>query len=396
MKHSVRIKQVGGFFPDEKQTLLLKAALFPSPEASTHFTNWLSLSGLENLNTESDSFLSDFMDILDIGSQRMLPLVIYNVGEHNHPYFKLLLGIRKNFWVKNKQIAFRAQKVQQIFDRNNIPNILIKGLDLAARYYPNDALRPMNDGDVLVPYSYREQALKLAMENAFGNKIATYDFYMKDFVHAIHLDFEGSVDIDLHWNIFVEYYNDLTATDFIWQNIQTVNINNVPTKRMSDTHAFFVSLVHGRSFDLVPPFRWVADTMMIVRNAKSIDWNEILTLTQKFHFKPFLKRAFPYLKQEFGMDIPDSFLSALAKIQPVSLEVTYHQLLAKDIRESHLFSLLWYGTKKRIIFYQLFLKDKNSSFFNYFSTWLLNRLKTRYFVKKAKNATNDFRVANTV
>lgn len=383
MKQGVKINYEGGHFPNEKQTLLLKSALSPQSEAIEYFIQWLKMYGLENLDIESETFLSDFIDTIDLGSYRMLPLVIHNVGENNHPYFKLLLGTRKNFWVINKQTAFHAQKVQQVFDKNNIPNILIKGLDMASRYYQNDTLRPMYDGDVLVPYRYREQALKLATDSAFGNKIATFDFHMKDYLHAIHLDFNGLADVDLHWNIFPEYSNDLEATDFIWKNLETVTINNVPTKRMSDTHAFFVSLVHGRGYDTTPPFRWVADVVMIMRSAKNIDWNELLKLTRRFHFKPFLKRAFPYLKQEFGVDIPDFFLSELDKMQPENLEVRYYQLLAKNtLNNNYWLPRLWFSINRRMAFYQLFLKNSQVSLISHFTNWYLDRIKAEYFIRK--------------
>lgn len=376
-QQSVKVNYEGGHFPNEKQTLLLKSAVFPNPEAIMYFMEWLRLCGLDKLDIESKTFLSDFMDSLDLGSQRMLPLVIHNVGESNHPYFRFLLGIRKNFWVKNQQTIFYAKKVQQVFDKNSIPCIQIKGLDLASRYYPNDALRPMNDGDILVPYQYKEQALGLAIDGVFGNKIANYDLYLKDFLHAVHLDFSEHIDIDLHWNIFSEYSNTPDCTDFIWENTQTVVINNVSTKRMSETHAFFVSLLHGRNFDTVPPFRWVADTIMIMRSAKTIDWNELLLLTQRFHFKPFLKKAFPYLKQEFNMDIPAPFLLALEKMEVNDLEKKYYYSVSQNAKKYGFLSWFWYRITAKILYHKLFLQNKETSLTKYLLSWCLKRLQVQ-------------------
>ncbi|NBA85204.1 hypothetical protein GVN16_05500 [Emticicia sp. CRIBPO] len=373
MKH--RLKHIGGHFPDHQQTLLLKAALLDKSEAAACFEAWLQSHSLAYLRPGSATFLSDFMDTLDLGSQRMLPLVIHNLGEDAHPYFKFLSGIRKNYWVKTKQILHNAQKVRNTLEQNGIPCILIKGLDLATRYYHNDTLRPMSDGDILVPFAFRSQALEIARK---GLKISAYDHSMKDFLHGIHLRFDRQeADADLHWNIFKEYPDSSTASDFIWDKLTEVKTSIGIDKRMQDTHAFFVSLVHGRNFGVVSPFRWVADTMMVYRNAGHLDWDEMLDLCQRFHFKPFIKRAFPYLVKEFGMKVPEGFMTSLEEMPAGQLEESYYRAFSQSFNQGNLVSRIWGNFRNRLIFYRLFVKENHGSVFSYFVAWYTGVMKAK-------------------
>lgn len=102
----------GGHFPNELQTLILKAALLEKNEAMNSFLDWLGLSQLNNLDVKSNSFISDFMDEIDLGSQRLMPLVIENLGVESHPYFSLFKGYKKkSVGKKSKDISSRKRVI---------------------------------------------------------------------------------------------------------------------------------------------------------------------------------------------------------------------------------------------------------------------------------------------
>lgn len=367
------MRGIGGHFPTEIQTLLLKSALNENNKAHVSFSKWLVRKNLEALNPDSPTFLSDFMDSLDLESQRLLPLVIQNLGENSHPYFKLLRGIRKNFWVKNKQIEYRAGQIQKSLTLLKIPSMKIKGLDYAQNYYDSMALRPMNDGGILIPFNYREKVVKLMEQGYFGNKQNTFSLKMKDNTHAVHLEFEAGIDIGLHWNIFAEYSNKINVSDFIWEKARKEEHNGGVMYKMHDTHAFFLSITHGRNFDFVPPFRWVADAHKI-RHKAEIDWEEVYTLARKFPYKPFLKDSFTYLDNVFHADFPPGFVSKINNLKTTHLENAYYRNTTRNIRNFGFISLAWYGTIRRFIHYFLFLRESDTSLFKYLTSWYYNRI----------------------
>ncbi|WP_367914491.1 nucleotidyltransferase family protein [Leadbetterella sp. DM7] len=367
------MRGIGGHFPTEIQTLLLKSALNENNKAHVSFSKWLVRKNLEALNPDSPTFLSDFMDSLDLESQRLLPLVIQNLGENSHPYFKLLRGIRKNFWVRNKQIEYRAGQIQKSLTLLKIPSMKIKGLDYAQNYYDSMALRPMNDGGILIPFNYREKVVKLMEQGYFGNKQNTFSLRMKDNTHAVHLEFEAGIDIGLHWNIFAEYSNKINVSDFIWEKARKEEHNGEVMYKMHDTHAFFLSIIHDRNFDFVPPFRWVADTHKIRQKAE-IDWEEVYTLARKFPYKPFLKDSFTYLDNVFHADFPPGFVSKINNLKTTHLENAYYRNTTRNIRNFGFISLAWYGTIRRFIHYFLFLRESDTSLFKYLTSWYYNRI----------------------
>ncbi len=367
------INQTGGHFPNARQTLLLKAALSDRLEAIRSFVDWLEINKLDSLDPTSRSFLSDFMDSIDKGGQQLLPLVIYNLGEDTHPYFKFLIGTRKNYWVRNKQIAHKAFEVQRILAKNDIPSMQIRGLDLAARFYENIGHRPMNNGNILIPYEFKEIAAELVKNYTFGNKVVRYDLEPIETVHTIHLEFDAELGIDLHWNIFQEYAHRPDASDFIWKDATKTEGTYY---QMSATHALFINMVNGRKFEPTPPFRWVADARMILGKS-GIDWDEFLELAKRFHYKPFLKKAVAYLIEECQIEIPADFAEKLNKIVVSKQEVEYYRAISLNSRKYGFVGLLWYSISRRVISYRLFLKNTDISLSKYLFSWAFNRIRAR-------------------
>lgn len=359
-----------GNYPNESQVCLLRAALSTDIRvAETYFEKWLTLKHIDNLDVKHPDFLSHFMDPLDIGSQRLIPLLHENLNSSSHRYLPFLTGYKKKTWFRNQQIEFYIKKLQAQLAANNIPSIVFKGLDYAANYYPSFATRPMNDGDLLIPLTEKEKFFKLNKEGKFDFEVSKSGAEMKQFIHAAHLEYPYDVDIDLHWNIFPEYSNDLQINDIVWANKKLDKQGN---PRLSETLSLFLALTHGKNFDPVPPIRWVSDSILILRKSE-IDWNLFYELTQKLKFKPFIINAINYLKEEFSFEIPDDVLEKLNKLTPTSLEKQYYDSISIDIRKYGIFSLMYYGTKRRFIFYNLFLKDYWTSIWHYLFDWYKSR-----------------------
>jgi hypothetical protein len=81
-----------GNFPNESQKALLKASLSTNlQEAEAFFETWLESKFLDQLDVKHPDFLSHFMDPLDTGSQRLIPLLHHNLRDSKHPYMPFLM-----------------------------------------------------------------------------------------------------------------------------------------------------------------------------------------------------------------------------------------------------------------------------------------------------------------
>lgn len=369
-----------GNYPNESQLYLLKSALSTDIiKAEAYFKKWLQLKNIDCLDVEHPDFLSHFMDPLDVGSQRLIPLLHENLSRTNHPYLPYLTGHKKKTWFRNKQIEFYIKKLQSQLAFHNIPSIIFKGLDYALNYYPSFASRPMNDGDLLIPLQDKEKFFKLYNAGSFDLKISMEGSEMKQFIHAAHVEYPYDVDIDLHWNIFPEYNNDLTINDLVWSHTK---IDKEGTQRLSETLSLFLALTHGKNFDQVPPIRWVSDSILISRKSE-IDWDIFCELSQNFKFKPFIINAINFLKEEFDLEIPENVLVKINRLTPTILEKQYYDSISMNIRTYGIFSLLYYGTKRRIIFYNLFLKNYYINIWDYIFNWYKSRFWVElYRIKK--------------
>jgi len=157
----------GWDFPNGLQTLLLKSALLNRNEAMRCFLDCLDLNQLNYLNIKCKSFLGDFMEKIDLGSQRLIPLVIENLEVDSHPYFLLFTGYKKNLWVRNQRIFLAAKDLLEKLSKERIPMPLIKGIRMANFYYQRIESRPMNNGAILIPYAYKTKTLEYFRNQIF-------------------------------------------------------------------------------------------------------------------------------------------------------------------------------------------------------------------------------------
>ncbi|AWV99989.1 nucleotidyltransferase family protein [Arcticibacterium luteifluviistationis] len=366
----------GGHFPTESHEYLLKAALFPRDEALVFFQKWLVKEKLDNLNPEEPGFLTRFLDPLDPACHRLLPLLVDNLGIQNHTYLKKLKGHQKNVWVKNQRIFLSVKELIKALNEYKIDHIVFKGISLSTHYYDRIEHRPMNDGDLLIPMKDKERVLELIANSKLGVDFNEADMQILDFVHATHLEGKGRMDIDLHWHVFSEYSQVSKSCDFIWEKSSEFDWDEIKTKKLNITHEFFVALVHGRDFDPVPPIRWVADCLMILRkDLDAVDWNEFIRLSKAFCYLPFIKKAIPYLEERFDAQIPQEVLTELEGLTPTRDETSYYKSISSNIREKGTLAMIYFGTKRRFIYYRMFLKERWPNVWVYLFNWYLTRWK---------------------
>ena len=86
-------------------------------------------------------------------------------------------------------------EIDQLFEQNSIPYVAVKGTSIREIVYPDAALRPASDIDILVASERRLEAARVLIE-------AGYEFDP----NPENIDWEatfsrGPISIDLHWNI---------------------------------------------------------------------------------------------------------------------------------------------------------------------------------------------------
>lgn len=299
------------FLPDQTQELLLRAALMSGPAALDAWRAFQTLVAFDDI---------------DGGSRRLLPLVHRNLRDRitDEP---AALRLRESYlrtWHANR-LAFEAlAPVLDALRRAGIRAMLLKGAALAVRYYGDAGLRPMADCDVMVPADQAGQAAEVLMAlgwTAWPERAPSqFTAASQWFVHAWHFAGAGRQHLDLHWHLGPECCNAAADEDF-WAAAVPFVLNRQDVWLLAPCDQLFHVCLHGAEASTVPPLRWVADAIVILRTPDaSIDWHRLLRLAATHRVVRPLELTLGYLRAHHEAPVPAWVLEALGDLPQARIE----------------------------------------------------------------------------
>lgn len=288
--------------PNAQQELWLKAALLPGEPA---LIAWRQVSA----TLETDG--------LDSASRSLLPLVYGNLARldvRGHAVDALkeryLLA-----WRDNQRIYRSVLPLLQALVANGIEAIVLKGLALIARFYRDAGLRPMADVDVLVPSSDVDRACAVASSLGWHPRYRLTPAFCR-VKHAGPLDHGDGVACDLHWRVFEEA-GASAADDELRAAAEPVMFEGTRLQVLSPTDQLLHVCGHAARWEPVPAIRWVADAVLILREAP-IDWQRFVSQAARRRFILRMRQLLDYLREAFDVAIPQS-VDADLRQRPVSM-----------------------------------------------------------------------------
>jgi hypothetical protein len=292
--------------PSHGQELLLQAALRQGQRARQAWQEWSSSL--------------DFWG-LDYGSRRLLPLLYHNLRAEgiDHPLIAQFRKVYLDTWARNQVLFAKISPLLQSFHEAGIGTMVLKGASLIVRYYRDFGLRPMSDFDFLVPTQQVFEAIALLRRGKWEPQRKSSDRLLAAYVstnNALHFSSPTKYDVDLHWHLLSECLGPDADQDF-WEGADRMEINGVQTRCLNPADSLFHICIHGVHWNNMPPVRWVADAVMILKNSAEIDWNRTAAQAEKRHLTLPLGDAFCYLVDQFDAPIPSDFLKDLSGF-PVS------------------------------------------------------------------------------
>jgi len=125
------------------------------------------------------------------------------------------------------------------------------------------------------------------------------------------IESEGQAELDVHWQIMRDCRN-ANETSLLWEDAVPIKIGKEKTLALSATYQLFHICWHGARYNEVPPLRWVADAVMILRkDFEKIEWNKFVEITKLHGVNIPIAIALKYLKENFVSVIPDEILCKL-------------------------------------------------------------------------------------
>jgi hypothetical protein len=288
------MSQTLGNRPTAEQLLVLHAALDPTPAAASAWQRW----------REAVEF-----DGVDHGSTRLFPLVYRNLGAEafDAEVAGRLKGLYRRSWSHNQLIFKRAAEAIAVLEGAGIETLVTKGASLALLSYGDAGARPMDDVDVLVPLGHTMEAIGVL--SAAGWKPDHEDPPAWTEVHH-SLGFAGADggEVDLHWFSLWQPASDAE----LWRASLPLQLAGVATRAPCPADQLLLACVHGTPWSPLPPFRWIADAVTVIRSAgEQLDWDRFATEAERRRVTVASAAALAYLSEEFGVAIPQAVLASL-------------------------------------------------------------------------------------
>jgi hypothetical protein len=342
-----------GWCPTETQLLLLKAALLSGDEAIDAWHRWVGSVDLESL---------------DEGSNRLLPLLSYNLDRLGlrTPHSDRLRGYRRQTWFRNQLQIKTFESILTSLRQIGLDSVILKGIPLAFLFYPDSSIRPLYDIDVLVHRQEALRAIALLVEQGWRTadwRIARrmQRFFRPDDARAAVPDAtlqrrilqgesiafadRSGMQVDLHWNV-LHYRAWPGADNDFWSGAVDREIGNLRARILCPTDCLLHVLEHGSRWNYVPPIRWVADAMMIL-SGEPIDWQRLVRLAQKNQLVFALYGMLDLLKSHFDAPIPSEVMEQLLASPTTWVERTEHRLTNRWPGEPPMLWRLWFSHLRR-------------------------------------------------
>lgn len=224
---------------------------------------------------------------------------------------------------RNLSIIGGLRPVLAAFEQDGIPCIILKGIALAERVYPNIALRGMSDVDILVRkadlfrvddhlsslgYAPRDSTAAKAIHNPAGY-LASLD-YRKDAPAALGLH--------VHWHpvntsVPATLFAGQVDLDRLWERAVMTDLADSRVLTLCPEHLIIYLCEHalrvGHSFDRLI---LVCDIFYAIRALdKAIDWDFMIDESRRFNLCRFVYHGLSIVKHHTSLGIPDECIKKL-------------------------------------------------------------------------------------
>lgn len=280
--------------PTPEQLLVLHAALDERDAAHAAWERW----------RERVEF-----DDVDHGSTRLLPLVYRNLGpdDLDPEVAGRLKGLYRRAWSHNQLIFRRAAEAIAVLEPAGIRTLVTKGASLALLSYGDVGVRPMDDVDVLVPIERTADAIE-ALRAAGWSPDHDDPASWTEVHHSLGFAGPSGGNVDLHWFALWQPADD----GELWGASLPLELADAATRAPCAADQLLLACVHGTPWSPLPPFRWIADAVTVVRAAgEDLDWERLAAEAERRRLTVAAAAALAYLAEEFSVAVPAATLERL-------------------------------------------------------------------------------------
>lgn len=254
------------------------------------------------------------------------PLLYYNLSKYQGKIpCDTFLNLKNTFDNTKRNNLLLYQELHKIilcFRETKIPFILLKGIDLAKRIYPDISLRPMTDIDILIKKEDLpriEKALMPLNYLMYPNYYKVLDKPASPYLNAVVCKklTVPFISLHFHWHIisntFFPFYGYISSLDIekIWRNAETAEIDGLGVLRMDHNDLLFFLSLHGFKH-FFNSLIYLSDIdALLTKYRERLDWQKIIRDAFEFNLDRPLYFCLYFTKEILKTNISVNILNKL-------------------------------------------------------------------------------------
>lgn len=300
--------------PQKQRLALLPAAAQVDPQAC-----------LEALSQGSGGLLSTILD-QDLGALWHHALQSIGVRESLPPAtIEALREARVSAAMGYLAQRAALDELDRLFDSAGIRWVAIKGSHVRELVYPDPALRPANDVDILIAPADRRRAAQALLDAGYSVHAAPANIS-----HEATFS-RGVVDLDLHWHMLRPGRTRVDLTEELLERRQRIGnqwgLSDSDTLFLMLTHPAFAKYVCSPNMGLGR----VADFLLWIQK-REIAWPAVLELLERAGLKTAAWTMLSWFRMLAGADVQAKLGAWIDTVRPGRLRAAYlGQWLERDL-----------------------------------------------------------------
>jgi hypothetical protein len=295
-----------------------------SPNALLDFPNELIVYISSLLKNEAlpppELPINQWSEVLScLRSHWIIPLLYWQISSlapENHPPEEVMNKMRKSFLISRVRCLRMEKQLDEIikaFHNEEVQILVLKGPSLALSVYPDPALRPSSDLDLLVLSEQMSQARAILEELGYQNLGKRFehsrDFYSEEtFLHQKNA--RDNRAIELHWDLhaFSGISREVKVEE-LFQRAVKIEKAGLTFETLHPVDALIhrainMAIWHNKDIRLI----WIYDTALLAQRLKgSKDWEVLLERSVDWRARLALEYSLKMAQVWIGLKLPKRF-----------------------------------------------------------------------------------------
>jgi hypothetical protein len=263
-----------------------------------------------------------------LGSQGIMPLLYWRISRmpaEFHPPEDIMGLLRKSFMESRVRVFMEDMQLRELVDtfhEANVDFLVLKGPALGRMVYPDPALRPRRDLDILVKPAQFEHAVGLLEGLGYAGH-HNYDFH-EQFRHAESN--RSYLPVELHWGfIGFPYPISSSMMEGLFQAAVTVEAAGFKFRSLNHVDAINFAAVHMIRHRYMNRLIWLNDLQMLMPHFSiPDDWMRLQKVCTEWGSRMALERAITGTEEWTGLTLPEGFRDFSLWPAPAEIEVEYN------------------------------------------------------------------------